>query len=175
LNATDNTQGRLINGVPAGDVCGTPASSYNGRFIHIEQDPNFRNPCDWINPVRDTFPVRRTPPAPKGLTAAAGRRKITLNWNASSGAQSYNIRRSRVSGGPYTTVASGVTRTTYTDFRLRPGVIFFYVVTAVNAAGESGNSNQASAKVGVGGTRRYVEISRSLRNGSRWEFDRGGR
>jgi hypothetical protein len=44
LNATDNTQGRLINGVPAGSVCCTPASSYNGRFIHIEQDPSFRNP-----------------------------------------------------------------------------------------------------------------------------------
>jgi hypothetical protein len=146
LNATDNTQGRLINGVPAGDVCGTPASSYNGRFIHIEQDPNFRNPCDWINPVRDTFPVRKTPPAPKGLTAAAGERKVTLNWNASSGAQSYNIKRSRDRGGPYTTVASGVKRTTYTNFRLRPGVIFFFVATAVNAAGESGNSNQASAR-----------------------------
>ena len=69
LNATDNTQGRLLNGVPAVGVCGTPALSYNGRFIHIEQDPNFRNPCDWINPVRVTFPVKRPPAAPAGLTA----------------------------------------------------------------------------------------------------------
>ncbi|MGE0131789.1 MAG: BACON domain-containing protein [Blastocatellales bacterium] len=57
LNATDNTQGRLINGVPAGSVCGTAASSYNGRFIHIEQDPSYRNPADWINPVKDTWLV----------------------------------------------------------------------------------------------------------------------
>jgi hypothetical protein len=59
LNATDNTQGRLINRVPAGSVCCIPASNYNGRFIHIEQDPSFRNPWDWINPVRDTWPIRK--------------------------------------------------------------------------------------------------------------------
>jgi hypothetical protein len=146
LNATDNTQGRLINGVPAGSVCGTQASSYNGKFISIEQDPGFRNPSDWINPVKDTFPVVALPPAPAGLTAAPGNGKIILNWDASSGAQSYNIKRSKVSGGPFTTIASGVTSTAYANTRLRPGVIFFYVITAVNSAGESGNSNQASAR-----------------------------
>jgi hypothetical protein len=59
LNATDNTQGRLINRVPAGSVCCIPASNYNGQFIHIEQEPSFRNPWDWINPVRDTWPIRK--------------------------------------------------------------------------------------------------------------------
>ena len=78
LNATDNTQGRLLNGVPAGSVCDTPAASYNGRFIHIEQDPSFRNPWDWINPVRDTWLIRKTPAAPTCLTAAAGGGKVTL-------------------------------------------------------------------------------------------------
>ena len=72
LNATDNTQGRLINGVPAGSVCCIPASSYNGRFIHIEQDPSFRNPCDWINPVRDTWPVRKPPAAPTCSVSGGG-------------------------------------------------------------------------------------------------------
>jgi hypothetical protein len=147
LNATDNTQGRLINGVPAGSVCCTPASSYNGRFIHIEQDPSFRNPYDWINPVRDTWPVRQPPAAPTCLSAAAGRSWITLNWNAPlSGAKGYNVKRSTTTGGPYKTIATGVTSTTYTNTGLSPGVIYFYVVTAVNAAGESGHSNQASAK-----------------------------
>jgi hypothetical protein len=147
LNATDNTQGRLINGVPAGSVCGTAASSYNGRFIHIEQDPNFRNPADWINPVKDTWPLVVTPPAaPANLTATAGKKKITLNWTASSGATSYNVKRSLTSGGPYATIASGVTGVTYTNTGLTSGVTYYYVVTAVNSAGESGNSNQASAK-----------------------------
>jgi hypothetical protein len=147
LNATDNTQGRLINGVPAGSVCDTAASSYNGRFIHIEQDSGFRNPCDWINPVRDTFPVRKPPAAPTSLTAAAGRGKITLNWHAPPhGAKVYNIKRSTTNGGPYQTVATSVTSTTYTNSGLRSGVTYYYVATAVNDAGESGHSNQASAK-----------------------------
>jgi len=147
LNATDNTQGRLINGVPAGSVCCIPASSYNGRFIHVEQDPNFRNPWDWVNPVRDTWPIRKPPAAPTCLTAAAGSGKITLNWNGPlSGAKGYNVKRSTATGGPYKTVATGVTSTTYTNTGLRPGVTYYYVATALNDAGESGHSNQASAK-----------------------------
>jgi len=145
LGATDNVQGRLINGVPAGSVCGPDASSYNGRFIHIEQDPGFRNPFEWINPVRDTWPIKN-PQAPACLTAAPGRGKITLNWNASNRARSFKVKRSTTNGGPYKTVATGVTSTTYTNTGLRPGVTYYYVVTAVNAAGESGASNQASAR-----------------------------
>jgi phosphoribosylanthranilate isomerase len=56
LNATDNTQGRLINGVDPSVVCTTAASTYNGRFVHIEQDPNFRSAADWIPAVIDTWP-----------------------------------------------------------------------------------------------------------------------
>ncbi|XYH92512.1 hypothetical protein ACMHYB_32125 [Sorangium sp. So ce1128] len=56
LNATTNVQGRLLNGVPASQVCGRPASSYSGRFVHIEQDPGFRDAGDWIDAVRDTWP-----------------------------------------------------------------------------------------------------------------------
>jgi hypothetical protein len=56
LNATENVQGRLLNGVAAERVCGTAASSYTQRFIHVEQDPDFRNPRDWIAPITKTFP-----------------------------------------------------------------------------------------------------------------------
>ena len=57
LNATENVQGRLLNGIPAERVCCTPASSYTQKFIHIEQDPDdFRNPSNWIAPITDTFP-----------------------------------------------------------------------------------------------------------------------
>ncbi|MBM4298655.1 MAG: hypothetical protein FJ143_13030, partial [Deltaproteobacteria bacterium] len=60
LNATDNTQGRLLNGVSPASVCATSAPTYTGRFIHIEQDPTYRNPSDWIAPIADTWPL--TPP-----------------------------------------------------------------------------------------------------------------
>jgi hypothetical protein len=54
------------------------------------------------------------------------------------------VKRSTVSGGPYTTVGS-TGGTSFTNTGLANGTTYFYVVTAVNASGESGNSNQVSA------------------------------
>ena len=84
------------------------------------------------------------PAAPTGLTATPGNAQVSLSWNASSGATSYNVKRATVSGGPYTTVAP-TSATSFTDTTVTNGTTYFYVVTAVNASGESGNSNQASA------------------------------
>jgi hypothetical protein len=84
------------------------------------------------------------PAAPTGLQATAGNAQISLAWNASTGATSYNVKRSTTSGGPYTTIASP-TNTSYTDTGLTNGTPYYYVVTAVNSAGESSPSSQATA------------------------------
>jgi cellulose 1,4-beta-cellobiosidase len=55
------------------------------------------------------------------------------------------------SGGPYTTIASGVTATSYLDSGLTNGLTYFYVVSAVNSAGESVNSAEKSATPAAGG------------------------
>jgi autotransporter-associated beta strand protein len=81
-----------------------------------------------------------------GLTAAAYNSEIDLTWIASSGATSYTVLRSTTSGGPYTTLASGVTATSYVDTGLTNGTTYYYVVKAVNSAGASANSSQVSAK-----------------------------
>lgn len=86
-----------------------------------------------------------SPPAPTGLTATALNAKVDLAWSPSEGAAGYNVKRSLVDGGPYTTVASNVTATIYQDSGLTNGVPYFYVVSASNGAGESQDSNQASA------------------------------
>ena len=82
--------------------------------------------------------------APTNLTATAGNQQASLTWTASSGATSYNVKRGTASGGPYTTVGSPA-GTTYADTSLTNGTAYYYVVTAVDATGESGNSNQATA------------------------------
>ncbi len=90
-----------------------------------------------------------TPPAaPTALAAATGpgAKKISLTWSASAGATSYMVARSQTSGGPYTTIASGLTGTTYQNTGLAGGATYYYVVMAVNSGGTSGTSNQASAK-----------------------------
>jgi hypothetical protein len=94
-----------------------------------------------------TITMPTPPAAPTGLTATRLNQKgrIQLTWTGVSGATSYTVKRSSTNGGPYTTIASGVTATSYTNTGLRSGSTYYYVVSAVNSAGESANSNQASA------------------------------
>ncbi|MEO7933317.1 MAG: LamG-like jellyroll fold domain-containing protein [Chthoniobacterales bacterium] len=87
-------------------------------------------------------PLPPVPNAPSGLTATPGNGQIALSWSAASGAASYNVKRSTVSGGPYTVIASGLTATNYVDNPVVNGTIYFYVITAVNLGGESGASTQ---------------------------------
>jgi hypothetical protein len=99
------------------------------------------------------MPVSTTPPppppptapaSPTSLAATAGNQQINLTWTASSGATSYRVKRAMTSGGPYTQVATQ-SATSFTNTGLTDGTIYFYVVSAVNATGESANSTQASA------------------------------
>ncbi|MBP2633328.1 MAG: hypothetical protein H6Q70_3956 [Firmicutes bacterium] len=83
--------------------------------------------------------------APTNLTATAGDSQVTLLWTAVEGATSYIVKRSITSGGTYETIASGVTDTSYVDTSVTNGTTYYYVVVAVNADGESKNSNEASA------------------------------
>jgi len=85
------------------------------------------------------------PPIPTGFTATAGDTKVGLQWWAATGATSYHLKRSTTSGGPYTQIAAP-TYAGYTDVGVKNGTTYFYVVSAVNAGGESGNSAQVSAK-----------------------------
>ena len=85
-----------------------------------------------------------TPPAaPTGLQATAGNAQVSLTWTSSAGATSYHVKRSTTSGGPYVQVAAPAT-TSDVDTGLTNGTTYFYVVSALNAAGESANSSQAS-------------------------------
>jgi len=84
------------------------------------------------------------PAAPAGLQATAGNAQVSLSWTASTGSTSYHVKRSTTSGGPYTQVAAPTT-TSDSDTGLTNGTAYYYVVSALNAAGESANSSQASA------------------------------
>lgn len=85
------------------------------------------------------------PPAtPTGLNATGGYGQVAFTWNTSSGATSYNLKRGTVSGGPYPTVTN-VTTASCTTTGLVNGTTYYFVVSALNAAGESTNSSQVSA------------------------------
>jgi subtilisin family serine protease len=90
-------------------------------------------------------PPVSAPPAPTDLSATAGNASVSLAWTSSAGAASYTVKRSAAAGGPYATVASGLTAASYTDTGLANGTTYHYVVSAVNTGGESPNSGEASA------------------------------
>jgi hypothetical protein len=82
------------------------------------------------------------------VTATTMDHSVLLNWQASTTPDvTYRIYRSSTSGGPYTLLASTGSALTYTDNAVQSGITYFYVVRAVNSAGESLNSNEAQAVI----------------------------
>ncbi len=100
----------------------------------------------YLSEAYDAAPV---PTAPLLLTAAGTATQVSLQWTAASGAATYNLKRSTISGGSYTTIASGLTGTTFTDSTVSGGRAYFYVVSASNINGESYNSMEASVTTGL--------------------------
>ena len=90
-----------------------------------------------------------TPPAvPANLHLTnEGNGQLSLAWNAVSGAASYNLYRSPLSGGGWVKVnTSPLGSTSFTDTGLRNATTYFYVVTALDGVGnESSTSNEVSA------------------------------
>lgn len=103
-----------------------------------------RNFKDGMAGASQTAPSATTPiSAPAGITAKSGRGQVTISWNASTGASTYNVKRSGTSGGPYALIAS-TAATTYSDEGLATGT-YYYVVSSIGSSGESVNSVEVSA------------------------------
>ncbi|MCG9968017.1 fibronectin type III domain-containing protein [Pelotomaculum terephthalicicum JT] len=75
--------------------------------------------------------------------------KFTLTWDSVPNATCYNVKRATTSGGPYEVIATSIKETTYidADTDMSNGTTYYYVVSAVTADGESGDSNEISATV----------------------------
>lgn len=101
------------------------------------------------NPVAPAgTPAPPSPPsAPTGVAAIAGDTQVQLSWNVVSGATAYNIYYSTVSGVTAATgnkVANAVPGSAVSG--LINGTTYYFVVTALNANGESAVSSEVSAK-----------------------------
>jgi hypothetical protein len=88
---------------------------------------------------------------PTGLNAAAKESTIDLNWNSLTGGSVEQVRiyRSEKPGKAFAQIAEVESGdTTFVDKEAFKGVTYYYVVTAITAAGaESGNSNQVAAAI----------------------------
>ncbi len=97
------------------------------------------------NEVSALYACNMSPPpaAPFNLAAVPGNAQIQLTWAAAPAATSYNLKRSLISGGPYT-VITNATSTVCTDSNIVNDRTYYYVASAVNAMGESTNSTPVS-------------------------------
>ncbi|MGJ7503439.1 LamG-like jellyroll fold domain-containing protein [Variovorax sp. ZT5P49] len=85
---------------------------------------------------------------PSGLTARARGTQVVLSWWGCPDAQSYAVKRASTAGGPYTTIAPAITDTlTFTDTSVSAGDVWYYVVVAATASGESAASNEERAAI----------------------------
>lgn len=89
--------------------------------------------------------------APRNLVAIGGTNRIELRWDALAGAASYTVKRSTGSGGPYTTVDSGIVGTSFIDTPLEAGRTYYYVAVAqLTGGGDSGQCSEVSAVTAPG-------------------------
>jgi hypothetical protein len=82
-------------------------------------------------------------------SSGSGSSTAVVSWNASTGATSYKVMRGSSVAGPFSTIASGITSTSYVDRGLTAGATYFYRVSAVNDSGESSPSAPMSLTIGT--------------------------
>jgi fibronectin type 3 domain-containing protein len=91
--------------------------------------------------------LSKAPSAPGSLVATAGSGQASLFWTAPPGSTTFNIYYSTTKGVTTSTgtKVTGVSLPLYQLLGLTNGKTYYFVVTAVNPAGESAISNEASA------------------------------
>ena len=95
----------------------------------------FFSSCE--NPI-----FQSVPDAPTGVSASAGNASVTISWTNVSGATSYNIYWSTSSGvSPVNGTKIQNATSPYIHSGRTNGTTYYYVVTAVNAGGESSPSS----------------------------------
>ncbi len=84
-----------------------------------------------------------TPNPPTGIDASDGTYadRVRIIWNASNGADEYQVYRATSSGGTKTPLGNWQGGTSFDDYSPNPGQTYYYWVKARNNCGESGYSN----------------------------------
>ncbi len=100
---------------------------------------------DCIDIYQGAAQTLAVPDQPKSVVAAAGTDRLVVSWAAVAGATSYNIHRATTSGGPYTTIATGVTSANYVDSQVSAGTTYYYIVDATNSSGTGPSSSEVAA------------------------------
>ncbi len=144
--------GVTIPNQPADTVSNSLGVDFLDPFSFPTSGPVFNLPAGYtVNSteamvVNNQFMASAPLVAPSGVTATAGNAQIELQWNAVTGATSYNIYQGTGAGGEGTAPAqTGITATSVTITGLSNGTPYFFTVTAEDSTGEGVHSSEVSA------------------------------
>jgi len=87
------------------------------------------------------------PLPPAKVSASIENGVVWLTWTASTGAVTYNVRRSSRAAGRLETVARGLTSPSFADSTVSDGMTYEYAVSSVNRNGESAPSQAHAVAV----------------------------
>lgn len=99
--------------------------------------------------------------SPTGLAAEPDTSRVFLSWIPDAQAVSYAVKRSMTEGGPYATIATGITAANFTDTETVNGTTYYYVVSSIGPSGEIGISNEVRARPQVTFTFEAESLARS--------------
>jgi len=145
----DNIMHELWNSLenPQRDDCGNyskmaPPTIANGK-VYL---PSFgmQNIGSGQLCIYGLLPNGPAPQAPTGLHAAARLGRAFLGWTESGSATTYDVRKSTNGGQSFATIATGLTTPAFEDIAVTAGKDYVYRVAAVNANGESVDSEAAT-------------------------------
>lgn len=88
--------------------------------------------------------ILAAPAAPSGLSALAGDAQVSLTWSVSRFATQYDVKRASALAGPYVSIGT-TADLAFNDSELRNSQTYFYVVSAIGAAGPGPDTSAVSA------------------------------
>ncbi|HAV13748.1 MAG TPA: hypothetical protein DCX06_09725, partial [Opitutae bacterium] len=116
------------------------AGTYELEALALDDEGDSTSVSITITVVADVVP----PVSPTGLLSVKGDTVIYLDWadNNEGDFSTYSVYRRTGAGSYGAPLASGLTASTYTDTDVTDGVIYFYMVTALDDAGNESNQSE---------------------------------
>ena len=146
LNGAVVASSTTMTNEPSG--LGSTPANYIGKSAG--SDPNLSGTLDEFLiyetalGAADIAVLAALPAGPPDPAATAGDTRVDLGWTSVAGANTYSVRRSTVSGGPYTSIAT-FPGSAYTDGSVTNGITYFYQVTIASGAGQGSASAEVNA------------------------------